>query len=356
MEFGVAVGTIAAVDYAQHGERLGFTRCWVPDTPLIRSNVFATMAAVALATKTIKIGSGVLVCGMRLAPEAASGIATINALAPGRTYAIIGAGNTAMRMMGLRPTGAKAMREYVRVVKALLRGEEVMYAAGGPGTPEHPVRFTGLEQEHVRLDPLPEIHVAGNGPLSLAVAGDTGDGLCVSIPRGGTFAEAIGHVRRGAAKDGRTLPANYHTAALVNLLMLEPGEPLTSDRVINAVGPSVMANFHYLADWVRETGKEPPAYVRPVWDDYMAFVKRQSGADAHLALHETHYLTLQPDEAQFLTPEILRNFCIIGEPPALVEQLRQLEREGLNQITFFPPFKQRYEVMERFARQVMEKM
>ena len=58
MEFGVAVGTIAAVDYAQHGERLGFTRCWVPDTPLIRSNVFATMAAVALATKTIKIGSG----------------------------------------------------------------------------------------------------------------------------------------------------------------------------------------------------------------------------------------------------------------------------------------------------------
>jgi alkanesulfonate monooxygenase SsuD/methylene tetrahydromethanopterin reductase-like flavin-dependent oxidoreductase (luciferase family) len=149
---------------------------------------------------------------------------------------------------------------------------------------------------------------------------------------------------------------DFHTAALVNLLMLEPGESLTSDRVIKEIGPSVMANFHYLADWVRETGKEPPAYIRPVWDQYMAFLRKQAGADAHLTLHSSHYVTLQPEEARFLTPEIIRNFCIIGEPPALVEQLRQLERDGLKQVTFLPPFAQRYEITERFARQVMAKM
>ena len=76
MEFGISVSSISGVDFAQHGERLGFTRCWVSDTPLIRSNLFATMAAVALQTKTIKIGSGVAVCGMRLAVDAANGIAT----------------------------------------------------------------------------------------------------------------------------------------------------------------------------------------------------------------------------------------------------------------------------------------
>ena len=313
------------------------------------------MAAVAMTTKTIKIGCGVAVCGMRLAVDCANGIASINVLAPGRTYAIIGAGNTAMRMLGQRPTGARALREYVRVVKALLRGEEVMYAATEGGE-AHPIRFTSLDQEYVRLDPLPEIHVAGNGPLSQAVAGEVGDGFCVSIPRGGTITEAMSHVRRGAAKAGRTLPDDYHTAGLMNVLLLDKGEPLTSDRVINEIGPSIMANFHYLADWVRETGKEPPAYVRPVWNDYMAFVKRQSGADKHLALHETHYLTLQPDEARFLTPEIIRNFCIIGQPAELVEQLRQLERDGLKQITFHPPFAQRFEVMERFAKLVMAKI
>ncbi len=356
MEFGIAVGHISAVDFAQHGERLGFTRCWVPDTPLIRSNLFATMAAVAAKTKTIKIGSGVAVCGMRLAVDAANGIASINVLAPGRTFAVIGAGNTAMRMLGQRPTGARELREYVRVVKALLRGEEVMYAAGGPGTEAHPVRFTSLEQNYIRLDPIPEIHVAGNGPLSQAVAGEVGDGLCTSIPRGGTITEALTHVRRGAAKVGRTLPDNFHTAGLVNLLMLEPGEPLTSERVIKEIGPSIMANFHYLADWVRETGKEPPAYIRPVWDDYMAFVRKQAGADQHLTLHSSHYVTLQPDEARFLTPQIIRNFCIVGEPPELVEQLKQLERDGLKQVTFLPPFAQRFEITERFARQVIAKM
>lgn len=356
MEFGISVGSISGLDFAQHGERLGFTRCWVSDTPLIRSNLFATMAAVAMKTKTIKIGSGVAVCGMRLAVDAANGIATVNVLAPGRIFAVIGAGNTAMRMLGQRPTGARAMREYVRVVKGLLRGEEVMYSSSGPGGEEHPVRFAALEQNYVRLDPLPEIHVAGNGPLSQAVAGEIGDGLCVSIPRGGTFVEAMAHVRRGAEKAGRTLPDDFHTAALVNLLMLEPGESLTSDRVIREIGPSVMANFHYLADWVRETGKEPPVYIRPVWNQYMAFLRNQAGADAHLTLHSSHYVTLQPEEARFLTPEIIRNFCIIGEPPGLVEQLKQLERDGLKQVTFLPPFAQRYEITERFARQVMAKM
>jgi len=356
MEFGISVSSMSGLDYAEHGERLGFTRCWVSDTPLIRSNLFATMAAVAMKTKTIKIGSGVAVCGMRLAVDAANGFASINVIAPGRIFGIIGAGNTAMRMLGQRPTGARALREYVRVVKGLLRGEEVMYSASGDEGDKHPVRFAALEQEYVRLDPIPEIHVAGNGPLSLAVAGEVGDGLCVSIPRGGTIVEALAHARRGAAKAGRTLPDDYHTAALVNLLMLAPGESLTSDRVIKEIGPSVMANFHYLADWVRETGKEPPVYIRPVWDQYMAFLRKQAGADAHLTLHSSHYVTLQPEEAQFLTPEIIRNFCIIGEPPELVQQLKQLERDGLKQVTFIPPFAQRFETMERFAKQVIAKM
>ena len=161
MEFGISIGHITALDYAQHGERLGFTRCWVTDSPLLRSNLFVTMAAVAAQTQKIQIGAGVAVCGMRLAPEAANGLATVNALAPGRIYAIFGAGNTAMRMLGLRPTGAKAMREYVRTVRALLHGEETAYSPM-PGGDTHPVRelvdlafgHVGLKwEDHVEIDP-----------------------------------------------------------------------------------------------------------------------------------------------------------------------------------------------------------
>ena len=356
MEFGVSVGHISAVDFAQHGERLGYTRCWVTDSPLLRSNLFATMAAVALQTRTIQIGAGVAVCGMRLAPEAANGVATINALAPGRTFAIFGAGNTAMRMLGLRPTGARALREYVRVVRALLHGEAVDYTPGATGGETHPVRFTSLEQKHIQLDPPPPVHVAANGPLAQAVAGELADGLCTTFPRGGTVAEALANVRRGAARVGRSLPPDFHTAALVNVLMLEPGESLTSARVIDEIGPAVMTNFHYLVDWVRETGKEPPLYVRSVWNEYAEFRRVRAASDAHLTMHASHYATIDPEEKRFITPEIVRAFCIVGEPPDLVEQLRQLESEGLKQITFHPPFEHRYAVMEKFSRLVMARM
>jgi alkanesulfonate monooxygenase SsuD/methylene tetrahydromethanopterin reductase-like flavin-dependent oxidoreductase (luciferase family) len=62
------------------------------------------------------------------------------------------------------------------------------------------------------------------------------------------------------------------------------------------------------------------------------------------------------DEVRFITPEIVRALCIIGEPPELIERLRDLERQGLKQITFHPPFARRYEVMEQFSRAVIEKM
>ena len=124
------------------------------------------------------------------------------------------------------------------------------------------------------------------------------------------MAEAMGHVQRGAARVGRTLPADFHTAALVNVLMLEPGESLTSKRVIDEIGPAVMTNFHYLVDWVRETGKEPPAYVRPVWNEYTAYLRARAAADSHLTMHASHYATIEPDEAQFLTPEIIRKSAI----------------------------------------------
>ena len=353
MEFGVSVGHICALDYAQHAERLGFTRCWVTDSPLLRSNLFATMTALALKTSTIRIGAGVAVCGMRIAPEAANGIATVNALAPGRIFAIFGTGNTSMRMLGLRPTGAKSLREYVRVVRALLHGEETSYTHDRES---HPVRFTALHQNHIRLDPPPQVHVAANGPLGQAVAGEIADGLCTSIPRGGTITGAMDNARRGAARAGRSLGSDFHTSALVNVLLLEPGERLTSPRVIAQVGPAIMTNFHYLVDMARDTGNAPPAYVGSVWEEYMAFRRSRDAQDAHLTLHAHHYASIDPDEARFLTPEIIRNFCIVGEPDELIERLCALEREGLKQVTFHPPFDERYAVMERFARQVIARM
>ena len=352
MEFGVSCEKIDEIGFVTHAENLGYDFCWVTDSQMIRSNPWAVLALAAQQTRTIRLGTGVAVPGLRLAPVAANGIATINRLAPGRTFMGIGTGNTAMRTMGQRPMGVKAFAEYIRVVRALLRGEEVDYTLDGV---THPIRFQNPELRYVDVEHEIPIHIAGFGPRAQALAGELGDGQITGIPRGGTIPWALSNVKRGADKAGRDMKG-FFTTALVNMLMLAPGEDFQSERVIAACGSAVMANVHFLVDWVKETGGDPPDYVKPIWNDYMAFHNQRDAETAHQKLHESHYSYLDPEEARFITPEMIRNFCIAGQPAEIVEQLRDLEAQGLNGISFIAPLQQRYRLIEDFAENVMSRM
>jgi alkanesulfonate monooxygenase SsuD/methylene tetrahydromethanopterin reductase-like flavin-dependent oxidoreductase (luciferase family) len=53
---------------------------------------------------------------------------------------------------------------------------------------------------------------------------------------------------------------------------------------------------------------------------------------------------------------MIKAFCIVGQPEEIVEQLRELERQGLNAINFSIPVEQQYRVTEDFARRVMSRM
>jgi alkanesulfonate monooxygenase SsuD/methylene tetrahydromethanopterin reductase-like flavin-dependent oxidoreductase (luciferase family) len=73
------------------------------DSPMIRSNVWVVMALVSQQTQRLWSGTGEAVPGLRLAPVASNGIASINRIAPGRCFIGLGTGNTAMRMLGHPP-------------------------------------------------------------------------------------------------------------------------------------------------------------------------------------------------------------------------------------------------------------
>ena len=77
----------------------------------------------------------VAIAGTRTAPVTAHSIASIHRLAPGRTFLGIGAGNTALRLMGHRPLGVAEFGEYLRVVRALLDGDEVDFSFRGRTAP-----------------------------------------------------------------------------------------------------------------------------------------------------------------------------------------------------------------------------
>ena len=128
MKFAVTIDpNINDYQLIKFAEDLDFDRAWVPDSQMIWSDCYATLAIAAVNTSRIEIGTGVAIPGTRIAPVTAHSIGTINQLAPGRTFLGIGTGHTAMRVMGQDPMPVKEFREYLRIVRALLNGEPVDY-------------------------------------------------------------------------------------------------------------------------------------------------------------------------------------------------------------------------------------
>ena len=353
MDFGIVTAKVDEIGYITHAENLGYTHCWVTDSQMIRSNCWAVLALAAQQTRTMRLGTGVNVPGLRLAPVTANGIATINRLAPGRCFMSLGTGHTAMRMLGQRPMPLKPFREYIRVVRALLNGEEVDYSLHGA---THRIRFQMREHHFIDLDHPIKLYVAAFGPKAQALAGELGDGLVSGLPRGGTVPSMLTYARAGAARVGRTLGADFQVSALVTLVLLHSGEALTSERIIAESGAAVITGLHYLVARHLETGEEPPEYARPIWKGYMAWLNEAPPEVRHQRLHNSHYSFVDPEEARFITPDLIKATCLTGTPEELVEQVQSLAQQGLNHIMLYPPLNRQYRVIEDFAERVMARL
>ena len=145
----------------------------------------------------------------------------------------------------------------------------------------------------------------------MRVAGEYGDGLVFAIPpRGIAVPEALQHVQEGAERVGRTL-AGFRNCALTNIVLLEPGEAVDSERIIRLVGPNVMASFYYFFDEVHEKDIEPPAFLHKYWKRYCDLVAEVPPEHWHFRTHELHYTALHPGEAE-LIDAIVRQLLVVG--------------------------------------------
>src|SRR5260370_12405008 len=96
------------------------------------------MAAAALKTSRIRLGTGVLVPSNRIAAVTANAFATLNGLAPGRIDFGVGTGFSARRAIGLGAMKMAGMEELIRVCFALFSHASVETHL--PAThPQHPL-------------------------------------------------------------------------------------------------------------------------------------------------------------------------------------------------------------------------
>jgi alkanesulfonate monooxygenase SsuD/methylene tetrahydromethanopterin reductase-like flavin-dependent oxidoreductase (luciferase family) len=353
MDFGVCVlpKPNQCAQQAKLAEECGFTHVWVGDTQMMAGDPYLCLGLIAQQTKRVKLGTGVAVVGTRIAPVTANSIATLNQLAPGRVILGIGTGNSAWRAMGMAPRSLRELREHVRVVRELLRGGEVKFAHEKT---QRVIRFFHQSQGFMNThDPVP-IHIAANAPKAMELAGEIGNGFITSRTNSlDGWLNAWSQVRRGAEKVGKDATKLY-TMLLTTACLLRPGENYESPRVNAETGPWAMVALHALYERVQNPAAAP-APIQPLLSAYAAFVDQQrqrAGEQYYLELHDGHGLYLRPEEARFVTPEVVRTTTMTATPEELVERLRALEAAGVKQVAFISPL----ETFENFVREFAEKV
>lgn len=175
------------VRYARRAEETGFTFALISDHfhPWIDRQgqspfVWSVLGAIAHATGTLRIGTGVTCPTTRIHPAIiAQAAATVAAMMPGRFFLGVGTGeNLNEHVLGDKwyPADVRQdmLREAVEIIRLLWQGEtESTY--GTFFTVENARIYTLPEQ-------LPEIYVAASGDKAAQLAGEIGDGLITTSP------------------------------------------------------------------------------------------------------------------------------------------------------------------------------
>jgi 5,10-methylenetetrahydromethanopterin reductase len=340
MDFGIFMPPVASSwQMAKRAEELGFSRAWFYDTHMLNSELFAIMGATAMATRKIRLGTGVMIPSNRIAPVAASGLATLNALAPGRIDWGLSTGSTARTTMGLTRVKQADMEEYIRVVQGLLAGRMLEWNFEGK---QRKIRFMDPDIGAVNIkDPIP-LHISAFGPKGRALIAKLGAGF-IDAPGGVAHAKKnIDEVKAAWIAAGNK-PEDLHVTAAFSGCILKEGESADSPRVKSIAGPQAMILMHKFGEEAKGTPPRPmPPQFQPLVDRYKQIYQTYQPEDArYLTNHKGHLMYLRPEEHEVCTGDLIKattNTCTKAE---MQERIREMARIGVThlapQITYRHP-------------------
>jgi 5,10-methylenetetrahydromethanopterin reductase len=185
-------------EYARRAETAGFDELWLWDDCFLPGAF--TSAAIALsATRTLKVGIGLLPATAYNPLFAAMEITTLERAFPGRILPGFGHGvGPWMAQIGAAPKSSmKALAETVTAVRQLLSGESVTTH----GQQVH------LEQVQMQMTPaqVPPLYVGAMREKSLRLAGRLGDGTILTGMSSPAYLRwAREHIQAGMAEAGHS--------------------------------------------------------------------------------------------------------------------------------------------------------
>jgi 5,10-methylenetetrahydromethanopterin reductase len=307
MQFGIAIPTAAdSWRLVRRAEELGFSHAWFFDTQMLSADPFVAMAAAAMKTSRIKLGTGVLIPSNRIAPVAATAFASLNKLAPGRIVFGVSTGFTGRRTMGLGAVKLADMEEYIRVIQALWRGEVVEFAVEGKC---RKIRLLNPELGLINIDDPMPTYIAASGPKARALTAKLGAAWIDNVAdpeRGSATLEQMRIAWRAAGHPNETLTS----VAWIGGAVLEDGEPADGPRGMALAAPRAAMLLHRAADTAL-AGYPTPVAMRPEFagavEAYVEHARSFEPKDAYyLSNHRGHLMFVRPDERPFITADMIR--------------------------------------------------
>jgi 5,10-methylenetetrahydromethanopterin reductase len=304
--FAPSLDTPAHIELA---ERLGYRRAWCYDSPALCADPWMVLALAAGRTRAIGLGPASLVPSLRHPVVTAAALTTLAGLAPGRVSTAFGTGLTGRMLLGERPMRWAEVEEYVRTVRALLRGEEASWNGSL-------VRLTQPAGFAASLPADVAVLIAADGPRGRAVAAELGDGvLTARVPR------------QPSAPGSRQVLLTFGT-------VLDDGEDAVGPRAIAAAGPALAAAYHAIYESRGAAGVDK----LPGGRQWRESVEEVDANRRHLAVHDGHLIELgQHDQALLArAAPLLTSWTMTGTRPDIAARLHALTEAGITEVAYQP--------------------
>ena len=335
MKFGIAIPTDSdSWRLVRRAEELGFHHAWFYDTQLLSADCFVAMAACAMKTTRIRLGTGVLIPSNRIAAVTANAFASLNKLAPGRVDFGISTGFTGRRTMGLGAVRLSDMEDYIRVVQGLWARETVEAEVEGK---QRLIRFLNPELNLINLDDPMPLYVAASGPKARALTARLRAGWIDGAASVAHATANLGLMRAAWTAAGHP-ETTLNAVAWAGGAVLEAGEAYDSPRAIAQAGPRAAVMLHRAADQalggLRNTAPLPPAF-QDIAARYVEMVRGYGPQGAYyMSNHRGHLMAVREDERPYLTAELIRHATWTAPAAELIARVQAIEAAGFTQVVF----------------------
>lgn len=311
MEFGICFKGFVAPERARYlvrqAEAGGFDYCWFYDSHILWRECYPAIAMCMEHTTKMRFGPCVTNPNARDWSLAASLFGSLALQSGGRMEIGLGRGDSSVRVMGKKPATLVRLEEFTHKVKAMIRGEEVHYDEC-----PNPVKFpwaVGYE--------LP-VWIGAYGPKALASAGKVGDGLILQIADPNLCKWFADQSFAASKKADRDL-ANFRVMAAAPAYIGDKDVGIEKTKWF----PAMVGN--HVADIVEKYGADSDQVPQSL----TSYIENRRGYDySKHGQNDNPYL-------DFITPDIVESFCVLGEAEEHIEKLEALKASGVTQFNIY---------------------